>query len=218
MREFRPPQLVQADSRRPTIKVQDLDGLAINLIQGSQSRQRQAVITAQSHQPGLGRQRRCRLPPAELLEGLGHLLPGDVVVKGGDADVAAVDDLGPVLVGVDAGARVEAAERRLARRGGADGAGAEACARPVADGRVKGGTDDGDVEGLGGLGEALDVVQVGKGVDASKGPLFGRVSVVEEFLTGPVPMRNTYLIAPFRLELIQLLLGPFLVVMVMSAG
>ena len=131
------------------------------------------MVAAQGHQLGLGCQGRYGLSLAELLEGLGHLLLCDVVVKGRDADIATVDDLGPILVGVDAGARVEAAERCLACRGGADGTGTEACARSVADSCVKGSTNDCDIEGLGGLCEALDVVQVGKGVDASKGPLFG---------------------------------------------
>jgi hypothetical protein len=68
------------------------------------------VITTQGHQLGLGCQGRYGLSLAELLEGLSHLLLCDVVVKGSDADIATVDDLGPVLVGVDASARVEAAE------------------------------------------------------------------------------------------------------------
>lgn len=156
---------------RLTIEVEDLDRLAVDLGQGAQGRKRQAVVATEGHELGLGGEGADGPPPAELLEGLGHLLAGDVVVDRGDGDVAAVDDLGPVLVRVDAGARVEAAERRLAGRSLADGARAEAGSRAVRHGRVEGCADDGDVEGLGGLGEALDVVEVGEGADAVEGPL-----------------------------------------------
>lgn len=129
------------------------------------------MIATQRKQLGLlGDGARC-LPPAELLQGLGHLLAGNVVIDGGDGDVAAVHHLSPVLVGVDAGAGVEAPERRLAGRGLADGTGPEARARAVAHSRVEGDADDGDVEGLGRLSETLDVVKVGKGANSVKGPL-----------------------------------------------
>lgn len=84
------------------------------------------MITTKRHDPRLGAQRRNALPLAELLERLGHLLPGDVIVKGGYGDVTAVDDLGPVGVGIDVRARVETSEGGLAGRSLTDGSRAEA--------------------------------------------------------------------------------------------
>jgi hypothetical protein len=66
----------------------------------------------------------------------------------------------------------------LTGRCGADGAGAEAGAWSVADGRVEGGTNYGDVVVLFGLDETFDGLEVGEAGDASEGPLsFVRGSV-----------------------------------------
>lgn len=77
------------------------------------------MIATQSHDPRLvSTQRRGRgdtLPPAQLLEGLRHLLPRNVIVERRDGDVPAVDDVRPALVRVDVCARVEAAEAGLSR-------------------------------------------------------------------------------------------------------
>lgn len=146
--------------------MQHLQRLAINLLERPQRRQREAVVAAEGDELGLGQGRRQRLPAAELAVGLGHLLHGDDVVHGRDGNVAAVEDGGPILVWVDAGARVEAAERRLPARGVPNGARAETGTGTIGHGCVKGHADDANVVQLAGVRQALDVLQVGKGADA----------------------------------------------------
>ena len=69
------------------------------------------MITAQGNQLGLafadGTDWCC---PAQSAERLRHLLPGNVVIEGRDGDISAIDDFSPIRVGVDVGARVEAAK------------------------------------------------------------------------------------------------------------
>jgi hypothetical protein len=62
---------------------------------------------------------------SELRESSRHLCQRNGLVQGGDWDVAAVDDLGPVLVWVDVGTRIEASERCLTGRCLTDCSGAE---------------------------------------------------------------------------------------------
>lgn len=68
------------------------------------------MIAAQSDKSRLGSDRRNRLSPAELLKSLRHLLARNIVVDRCNRDIATVNDLGPVLIWVDAGTGVEAAE------------------------------------------------------------------------------------------------------------
>ena len=83
----------------------------MNLSQGPQRRQRQAMVTAKGDNLGPALTQRAHgVRSAEVLERLRHLLCRDVVVKGRDGDVAAVDNLGPVLVRVDVGAGIEGAQ------------------------------------------------------------------------------------------------------------
>ena len=89
-------------------------------------------------------------------------MEGEGVVEGCDGDVAAVEDEGPVDIGVDAGPVVEASVGGLAGRGVADGAWAEAGAGTVAYGCVEGGSDDADVKGLVGGCEAFDMAKMGE--------------------------------------------------------
>ena len=154
--------------------MQYLQRLPVDFLERPQRRQRQAVIAAERHELRLGQRPGQRLAPAELAERLGHLLQGDAVVHGRDGYVAAVDYLGPVLVRVDAGAGVEAAERRLPAGRVPDGAGPEPRAGPVADGRVKGRADDGDVVQLAGVCEALDVLEMGEGPDPREALIYRR--------------------------------------------
>lgn len=65
-----------------------------------------------------------RLAEGEV--GLGHLLESDFIGERREWHVAAVEETGPGLIGVDKGAGVEGAEGRLTKRGGANGARAEA--------------------------------------------------------------------------------------------
>jgi hypothetical protein len=110
-------------------------------------------------------------PVPELLKRSGHLLQSNGIVDGCDGDVTAVEDGGPVGVGVYAGSGVEAPEGGLAGRGGADGAGPEAGAGSVGDGCVEGSAEDGDVEEGRRRGQAFCVGEVGEGGDACEGPL-----------------------------------------------
>ena len=107
--------------RELTVEMNHPQGLAVGFFQGPQRRQREAVVAAEGDEPRAGEQRRCGASPAQLLERFGHLDEGQRVVHGRDGDVAAVDDLGPALVRVDIGPRVEAPERSLPRRRLADG-------------------------------------------------------------------------------------------------
>lgn len=155
--------------RRHTVKVKHPDRLSVNLPEGPHRRQSEAVISAERHElwPPHGRAERPPFP--ELRERLSHLLQRNAIVHGRDGHVTAVDDVRPALVRVDARARVVPAEGGLARRGLADGAGAEAGAGPVADGRVKGNADDGDIVELRGRRQALCVLEMGEGTDAGEG-------------------------------------------------
>jgi hypothetical protein len=110
-------------------------------------------------------------PVSELLERSGHLLQSNGVVDGRDGDVTAVEDGGPVGVGVYTGSGVEAAEGGLAGRGGTDSAGPEAGAGSVGDGCVERGAEDGDVEKGRRRGQTFGVGEVGEGGDACEGPL-----------------------------------------------
>jgi hypothetical protein len=66
---------------------------------------------------------------------------------------------------------IECSLGRLARRGSADGAGAETSAGTVGDGGVKGGADDGNVVGGGGGEKTFYVGEVCKGGYAGEGVL-----------------------------------------------
>lgn len=131
------------------------------------------MISSQGHQLWPVAHRRDGLATAQLLQGLGHLLLRDVIVHGGNRDIAAVDNLGPIQVWVDVCPRIEGSEGGLARRRLADGPRTKAGAGTVGDGRIKGSTDNSDVEGLGGLGEAFDMVEVSKCANAGETPLSG---------------------------------------------
>lgn len=72
------------------------------------------MITTQRHQLRPLAQPRHRTMSPQLLQRLRHLLARNTVVHGRDGDVAAVDDLGPALIRIDARSRVEAAEGSLA--------------------------------------------------------------------------------------------------------
>lgn len=89
----------------------------MNLCQSTQSRQRQAMISTQGHQLGLGADRRDRLSLSQLSQRLGHLLTSNVVVKGCDWNIATVNNLGPVAVWVNISTGVESPERNLSGRG-----------------------------------------------------------------------------------------------------
>lgn len=100
-----------------TIKVQYTDWFAIDLVQRSQRRQRQAVVPTQSHQLGLSLAESADgLSAPQVCECLGHLLPCNFIVEGNDRDITTVDDLGPIMVGVDIRPWVEPAERSLSSR------------------------------------------------------------------------------------------------------
>lgn len=129
------------------------------------------MITAQCHKSRLRGQSRHSLAATKLLERLSHLLTSNVVVDGSDRNITAVNNLGPVLVRVDTSSGVEATHRRLASRCRANGSRSEAGSWTVAHGRVEWTTDDGNVIGLSRLSETLDMVEVGKGVDAGEWPL-----------------------------------------------
>lgn len=102
------------------------------------------MVPAQGDQPRLPRPN--RIPHAELGKRLSHLPQGQGIIDGRDGNIATVDDGGPVLVRVDAGARVKAAEGGLPARGLPDGAGAEPGSGTVADGCVEGHADDANIE------------------------------------------------------------------------
>lgn len=101
---------------------------AIDGIQRPQGRQRKAVVAAERDELRLLQQRRHRGAAAQLRESLGHLPQRDGIIHRYDGDVPAVEDGGPVLIRVDVGPGVEAAEGRLAGGGLPDGTGAESCA------------------------------------------------------------------------------------------
>lgn len=169
----------------------------MDLVQRPQRGQRETVVPAEGDELRLGQQGRHGAPAAQLREGLGHLLQGHGIVDGHDGDVAAVEDGRPVLVRVDARPGVEAPKGRLPGRGMANGAGAKPCAcwrlsvfvrherggkeeksrafvsltRSVAHSRIKRGAHDGDVEQLGRVRQALDVLEMGKAADPSEWPL-----------------------------------------------
>lgn len=107
------------------VEVQHAQRPAIYFLERAQCRQRQGVVPAERDEPRLGQEGRDGGPGAELGEGRAHLRQRLGVVERRHRDVAAVEDLGPVQVRVYARAGVEAAERRLACRGGADRPGAE---------------------------------------------------------------------------------------------
>ena len=134
------------------------------------------MVAAEAHdlRADVGCRVRVRERPTgeELRIGFLHLPEGELVVEGRDGDVAAVEDVGPGGVGVEARAVVEGAVGGLAGGGGAEGAGAEARAGAVGDGGVEGDAEDGDVVGDGGVGEAWGVGEVGEGADAGEGPLW----------------------------------------------
>ena len=88
-------------------------GSSIGLLKSPQSRESQAVVSAEGDELWLLQELGEGTSLAELLEGGGHLCEGQGVVHRSDGDIAAVDDLGPVLVGVDVCARVEAPEGGL---------------------------------------------------------------------------------------------------------
>lgn len=116
------------------IEMQNRNWLLIDLIQSTQGRKSNTVITAQSDELGVAGSNAIAalgrdvdgLARAELEERFVHLALGETVVEGGDWDIAAVGDLGPGFVGVDSGAGVEACSGHLAGAGGANGAGSEA--------------------------------------------------------------------------------------------
>lgn len=111
-----------------TVKVQYPQRLAVDLVQRSQRGQRQAVVSAEGDELWLRQQRRHSAPAAQLRERLGHLLHGHGIIDGDDGNIAAVDNLGPILVRVDIRPRVEAPETGLAGRGMADGTRSKPCA------------------------------------------------------------------------------------------
>ena len=129
------------------------------------------MITPESHQLGLTTQRRDSLMPAQLLKSLGHLLPGNIVVHGCDRDIPTIDDFGPILIRVNASPGIEASERCLSGRGLADGARTKASSGSVGDGCIKGSTDNSNVESLGRICKAFDVVEMGKCANAGETPL-----------------------------------------------
>ena len=158
--------------------------IPVYAVESAESRESDAVVAAEGEEfrdaavgdGGLGVVGR-GFAVGEVGEGFGHLAQGEGVVEGGDGDVAAVDYGGPVLVGVDLGARVVAAEAGLAGGGGADSAGTEARAGAVGDSGVEGGAEDGDVVAGGGVLEAADVGEVGEGGYAAEAPLESSVVV-----------------------------------------
>lgn len=98
------------------VKVQDRDGLLVDLVQGPQGRQGNAVVAAERDELGLpggdalgsvrgGRRGQGRSGP-KLHEGLVHLALGEAVVERRDWDVAAVFYGGPGAVRVDPGSGV----------------------------------------------------------------------------------------------------------------
>lgn len=112
-----------------------------------------------------------RLPTAQLQKRLIHLPLGQAVIEGSDGDIATISDLGPRFVGVDAGAGVVTCAGHLAGAGRADGTGPEAGAWSVGDGRVEGGTDDGDIVVFRGFHETFDGAKVSEAGNAGEGPL-----------------------------------------------
>ncbi len=108
------------------VEVQHAQGLAVRCFQRAQSREGEAVVSAERDDLWLREARRNGRPGAELGKRRTHLCQCLGVVHGRHGDVAAVEDLGPVLVRVHACPGVEAPERGLARRGGADCSWAEA--------------------------------------------------------------------------------------------
>lgn len=106
--------------------MQHPDRLSVQLSQGPQRRQREAMIAPERHQLGLPSAARARRRgPTQRLERLRHLLLRYIIVKGRDRHVAAINHPGPALVRIDAGAGVEAAKGRLPSRRLSDGAGSE---------------------------------------------------------------------------------------------
>ena len=129
---------------------------SIHLFQRPQSRQRQAVVTAEGNQlwsrpqipsqiplsiflpiPLPFRPRPLsllppplplprRTPQPQLQKSFTHLLQRHSIIKRRNRDIATINNGCPTRVRVDAGARVEAPEGSLAAGGLADGAGAEA--------------------------------------------------------------------------------------------
>ncbi len=77
------------------VEVEDADG-AVDLAEGAQGRQREAVVAAERDQPGLGPPRRRGLARPELLERRAHLPQRQRVVHRRRRDVAAVEYAGPL--------------------------------------------------------------------------------------------------------------------------
>ena len=84
------------------VEVHDGDGPAVFGVQGTESGQGDAVVAAEGDEArglevrrGRGGRDGWRGAAAELQEGFAHLAEGESIVKGGDGDVAAVEDGGP---------------------------------------------------------------------------------------------------------------------------
>lgn len=109
------------------VKMQNGNGLVVDLLQSSESCQRDAVVATQrdDFRVAVAVMQGQRLACHQLGVRARHLVQRQCIVKGGHGDVATVEDPRPRLVRVDVGAVVEPAEGCLSSRRRPDGPGAE---------------------------------------------------------------------------------------------
>ena len=81
----------------------------------------------------------------EVVVSFTHLPQCESIVEGRDRDVAAVNDLCPLGVRINAGSWVEASEASLASTGSSNGSRTEACTRAVRHCRVEWRSENGDI-------------------------------------------------------------------------
>lgn len=103
-----------ARQSKQTIEMQHPDRPSIHFFQRPKSRQRKTVVSSEGNQLRLLEELRSRASFPQLSERLCHLPQRHGVVHRRDGNIAAVDDFGPVLVGVDPGPWVKAPEGCLA--------------------------------------------------------------------------------------------------------
>lgn len=156
----------------------------------------------------------CRLVLAQLLKCLCHLLPGDIVVERCDWNIAAVDDLCPALVWIDASPRIEATKGRLSACHVSNRARTKPGTRSVAHTRVERCPNNGDIEGLIRARETLLMLKMSKCANTREPPLV-RLKAVALVVksASPLPsdfrrMTRTHILTPFAFEGLEFLVCP----------